>query len=67
MRVCARFACSLLRDGMRQILISLDSPDIHKLEEAGDHDKVKEVGGGACTFTGMRAQLRMCVRVYIVA
>ncbi|GJP56681.1 hypothetical protein CLOM_g15736 [Closterium sp. NIES-68] len=34
------FACSLLRDDMKQIVVSLDSPDIRKLEDAGDKEKL---------------------------
>ncbi|CAI5509421.1 unnamed protein product [Closterium sp. Naga37s-1] len=34
------FACSLLRDDMKQIVVSLDSPDIRKLEDTGDKEKL---------------------------
>ncbi|KAL5553542.1 hypothetical protein UlMin_040943 [Ulmus minor] len=34
------FACSLLRQGMKQIIILLDSPEILALEKAGDKDAV---------------------------
>eukprot|EP00271_Cylindrocystis_brebissonii_P001063 TRINITY_DN11308_c0_g1_i1.p1 TRINITY_DN11308_c0_g1~~TRINITY_DN11308_c0_g1_i1.p1 ORF type:complete len:1226 (-),score=383.78 TRINITY_DN11308_c0_g1_i1:67-3744(-) len=37
------FACSLLRDGMTQIVITLDTPEVHALEDAGDKEKLKEV------------------------
>ncbi|KAF5745314.1 hypothetical protein HS088_TW07G00898 [Tripterygium wilfordii] len=30
------YACSLLRQGMKQIMVNLDSPDIQALEKAGD-------------------------------
>ncbi|CAI5504417.1 unnamed protein product [Closterium sp. Naga37s-1] len=37
------FACSLLRDDMKQIVVSLDSPDIRKLEDTGDKEKLAAV------------------------
>ncbi|XP_073221218.1 putative phospholipid-transporting ATPase 9 isoform X2 [Cicer arietinum] len=30
------FACSLLREGMKQLIIQLETPEIHALEKAGD-------------------------------
>lgn len=34
------FACSLLRQGMKQILINLDAPGIKELEKVGDKDAI---------------------------
>ncbi|KAF5751968.1 hypothetical protein HS088_TW02G00987 [Tripterygium wilfordii] len=34
------FACSLLRQGMKQIIINLESPEIQSLEKAGDKDAI---------------------------
>ncbi|WOH15411.1 hypothetical protein DCAR_0934949 [Daucus carota subsp. sativus] len=34
------FACSLLRQGMKQILINLDAPGIRELEKMGDKDAI---------------------------
>ncbi|XP_050372631.1 putative phospholipid-transporting ATPase 9 [Argentina anserina] len=34
------FACSLLRQGMKQIMINLESPDIKVLEKEGDKDTI---------------------------
>ncbi|XP_050224454.1 phospholipid-transporting ATPase 10-like [Mercurialis annua] len=34
------FACSLLRQGMKQILITLETPDIQALEKAGDKNAI---------------------------
>ncbi|XP_031497378.1 putative phospholipid-transporting ATPase 9 [Nymphaea colorata] len=34
------FACSLLREGMEQIIITLDAPDIIQLEKQGDKDAI---------------------------
>ncbi|KAK9934854.1 hypothetical protein M0R45_021983 [Rubus argutus] len=34
------FACSLLRQGMRQIMITLESPEIQVLEKEGDKDAI---------------------------
>ncbi|GMH27539.1 hypothetical protein Nepgr_029382 [Nepenthes gracilis] len=34
------FACSLLRQGMKQIIINLESPDIKAVEKVGDKDAV---------------------------
>lgn len=41
--VVDRYACSLLREGMKKILITLDSPDIETLEKQGDKDAVAKV------------------------
>lgn len=38
-----RFACSLLRQGMKQILINLDAPGIKELEKVGDKDAIIKV------------------------
>ncbi|GMH31210.1 hypothetical protein Nepgr_033053 [Nepenthes gracilis] len=37
------FACSLLRQGMKQVTINLDSPDIKTLEKTGDKDVIAKV------------------------
>ncbi|TYH39862.1 hypothetical protein ES332_D12G206200v1 [Gossypium tomentosum] len=34
------YACSLLRQGMKQIIINLDTPEIQSLEKTGDKDAV---------------------------
>ncbi|GMI99964.1 Aminophospholipid ATPase 9 [Hibiscus trionum] len=34
------FACSLLRQGMKQIIITLDAPEIQSLEKTGDKDAI---------------------------
>ncbi|XP_059451460.1 probable phospholipid-transporting ATPase 8 [Corylus avellana] len=36
------YACSLLRQGMKQIVITLDSPDIDALEKQGDKDAIAQ-------------------------
>ncbi|KAK4762785.1 hypothetical protein SAY86_008553 [Trapa natans] len=36
------FACSLLRQGMKQIIIGLDAPDIQALEKAGDKSSISK-------------------------
>lgn len=38
-----RFACSLLRQGMKQIIIGLDAPEIKALEKAGDKVSLSKV------------------------
>lgn len=38
-----RFACSLLRQGMKQIIINSETPGIKALEKAGDKSAVDEV------------------------
>lgn len=38
-----RFACSLLRQGMKQIIVKLETPDIKALERAGDKDAITKV------------------------
>lgn len=40
------FACSLLRQGMKQIIITLDSPEIEALEKTGDKAVVAKVNTG---------------------
>ncbi|KAM7257592.1 hypothetical protein ACFE04_013333 [Oxalis oulophora] len=35
-RVCQSYACNLLRQGMKQILVTLDGPGIEAVEKAGD-------------------------------
>uniref|UniRef100_A0A1J3G1K2 Phospholipid-transporting ATPase n=2 Tax=Noccaea caerulescens TaxID=107243 RepID=A0A1J3G1K2_NOCCA len=36
------FACSLLRQEMKQIIINLDTPDIKALEKAGEKDEIEK-------------------------
>uniref|UniRef100_A0A1D1ZCM1 Phospholipid-transporting ATPase n=1 Tax=Anthurium amnicola TaxID=1678845 RepID=A0A1D1ZCM1_9ARAE len=36
------YACSLLREGMKQIVITLDSPEIKALEKEGDKDDISK-------------------------
>lgn len=38
-----RYACSLLRKGMKQIVITLDSPEIEALEKQGDKEAISKV------------------------
>lgn len=38
-----RYACSLLRQGMKQIVIKLDSPDIISLQKQGDKEAIAKV------------------------
>ncbi|CAF2090058.1 probable phospholipid-transporting ATPase 8 [Brassica rapa] len=47
------YACSLLREGMEKILITLDSPDIETLEKQGDKDAVAKA-----SFQSIKKQLR---------
>ncbi|GAB2280128.1 Putative phospholipid-transporting ATPase 9 [Dionaea muscipula] len=37
------YACSLLRQGMRQIIINLETPDIKVLEKSGDKEAITKV------------------------
>lgn len=37
------FACSLLRQGMKQIIINLETPEIQALEKAGDKAAITKV------------------------
>ena len=39
----SRYACSLLREDMKQIVITLDSPDIDALEKQGDKEAIAKV------------------------
>lgn len=41
-QICS-FACSLLRQGMKQIIINLESPQIQALEKAGDKAAISKV------------------------
>ncbi|GMJ05724.1 Aminophospholipid ATPase 9 [Hibiscus trionum] len=36
------YACSLLRQGMKQIIITLDAPEIQSLEKTGDKDAISK-------------------------
>ncbi|EOA25787.1 hypothetical protein CARUB_v10019154mg [Capsella rubella] len=47
------YACSLLREGMKKILITLDSSDIEALEKQGDKDAVAKA-----SFQSIKKQLR---------
>lgn len=38
-----RFACSLLRQGMKQIIITLDTPEIQAVERTGEKSAITEV------------------------
>jgi hypothetical protein len=40
--VC-RFACSLLRQGMQQLIISLDTADVKAAEDSGDKVQISKV------------------------
>ena len=39
----SRYACSLLREDMKQIVITLDSPYIDALEKQGDKEAIAKV------------------------
>ncbi|KAM1517675.1 hypothetical protein ACFX1Z_020735 [Malus domestica] len=41
------FACSLLRQGMKQIVITLESPDIKALEKEGEKDAIATASKGS--------------------
>ncbi|XP_058091631.1 probable phospholipid-transporting ATPase 8 isoform X2 [Magnolia sinica] len=43
------FACSLLRQGMKQIVITLDAPDINALEKQGDKEAVAKASRESIT------------------
>ncbi|XP_010502792.1 PREDICTED: probable phospholipid-transporting ATPase 8 [Camelina sativa] len=47
------YACSLLREGMKKILITLDSSDIETLEKQGDKEAVAKA-----SFQSIKKQLR---------
>ncbi|KAG7559027.1 P-type ATPase subfamily IV [Arabidopsis thaliana x Arabidopsis arenosa] len=47
------YACSLLREGMKKILITLDSSDIEALEKQGDKEAVAKA-----SFQSIKKQLR---------
>lgn len=40
--ICS-FACSLLRQGMKQIIITLETPEIQALERTGEKDMITKV------------------------
>jgi len=41
--VSCSYACSLLRQGMNQIIITLESPDIMAVEKAGEKNAIARV------------------------
>lgn len=41
--ICCSYACSLLRQGMNQIIINLETPDIIATEKGGDKDATARV------------------------
>jgi phospholipid-translocating ATPase len=41
--ILCRFACSLLRQGMRQIIVSLEIPEVIAAEEFGDKAQIAKV------------------------
>lgn len=41
--ICFRFACSLLREGMKQIIVTLDNAEVRAAEEFGDKESVAKV------------------------
>uniref|UniRef100_A0A5B6ZAF8 Phospholipid-transporting ATPase n=1 Tax=Davidia involucrata TaxID=16924 RepID=A0A5B6ZAF8_DAVIN len=43
------YACGLLRQGMKQIVITLDSPDINALEKQGDKEAIAKALGESVT------------------
>ncbi|CAK9154288.1 unnamed protein product [Ilex paraguariensis] len=43
------YACSLLRQGMQQIVITLDSPDIKALEKEGDKEAIEKASSASIT------------------
>ncbi|XP_043724022.1 probable phospholipid-transporting ATPase 8 isoform X2 [Telopea speciosissima] len=44
------YACSLLREGMRQIVITLDTPDIIALEKQGDKEAIAKASRESVTM-----------------
>lgn len=38
-----RFACSLLRQGMKQIIVGLETPEIKAIEDSGDKNQIAKV------------------------
>lgn len=38
-----RYACGLLRQGMKQIIVSLDTPEIDSLEKQGNKEAIAKV------------------------
>ena len=43
MRLFDSFASSLLRQDMKQIIINLETPEIHSLEKTGEKDAIAKV------------------------
>ncbi|KAL2505179.1 putative phospholipid-transporting ATPase 8 [Abeliophyllum distichum] len=43
------YACSLLREDMKQIVITLDSPEINDLEKQGDKEAIAKASGASIT------------------
>ena len=51
-----RYACHLLRQDMRQIVITLDAPDIIAIEKQGDKEAVAKVNNSRlyiCNFSSI--------------
>ncbi|GMH01993.1 hypothetical protein Nepgr_003832 [Nepenthes gracilis] len=48
------FACNLLRKGMKQVSIILDSPDIKRLEKIGDKDVISSAANVVWPFADLR-------------
>lgn len=43
MYVFDRFSCSLLRQDMKQIIINLETPEIHSLEKTGEKEAIAKI------------------------
>lgn len=48
--IWCRFACSLLRQGMKQIIINLETPEIKAFEKAGEKGSIAEVNACSVNF-----------------
>lgn len=44
-----RFACSLLRQGMNQIIVGLETPEIKAIEENGDKNQIAKASRDSIT------------------
>lgn len=62
-----RYACSLLRQGMKQIIITLDTADIITLEKGSDKAATIKVGKLLLTTVTMVLCSSRCIFFFIVA
>uniref|UniRef100_A0A2P2MIH8 Phospholipid-transporting ATPase n=1 Tax=Rhizophora mucronata TaxID=61149 RepID=A0A2P2MIH8_RHIMU len=63
------YACSLLREEMKQIFITLDSPDIEALEKQGNKEEISKVqiskAGGSICFHAVKYETFDYVRLLL--